>query len=170
LVAAANPCPCGFDGDPRRKCACKAPLVDAHRRRLSGPLLDRIDIRLRVPRLSRSELLGSGGGEESAKVRDRVEEARARQRRRLRDLGRRCNAEMSGAEARRAARLTAEAESNLGRAVERFALTGRGFDRVLKVARTIADLEGSDRTDAPHVLEALTFRGDDGPAREAGVA
>ena len=170
LVAAANPCPCGYDGDPRRRCACKPPVLAAYRRRLSGPLLDRIDIRLRVPRLSRSELLGSGGGEASAKVRDRVEEARDRQRRRLQDVGRQCNAEMSGSEARRAVRLTAEGESQLGRAVDRYGLTGRGFDRVLKVARTIADLERSDRTDAPHVLEALSFRGEDGPAREAGVA
>jgi magnesium chelatase family protein len=77
---------------------------------------------------------------------------------------------MSGAQARRAARLMAEAESNLGRAVERYGLTGRGFDRILKVARTIADLDGSDRTTGAHLLEALTFRGEDGPAREAGVA
>jgi magnesium chelatase family protein len=170
LVAAANPCPCGFHGDPRRVCRCKRPVLDAYRHRLSGPLLDRIDIRLRVPRLSRSELLGSDQGEPSARVRDRVEAARDRQRRRLEGAGLSCNSEMSGAQARRAARLTSEAESNLGRAVERYGLTGRGFDRILKVARTIADLDGSDRTTDTHLLEALTFRGEDGPTREAGVA
>ncbi|HEV3474592.1 MAG TPA: YifB family Mg chelatase-like AAA ATPase [Actinomycetota bacterium] len=170
LVAAANPCPCGFNGDPRRTCSCKPPVLDAYRHRLSGPLLDRIDIRLRVPRLSRSELLGSEHAEPSAGVRDRVEAARDRQRWRLEDAGLRCNAEMSGAQARRAARLTSKAEFRLGRAVERFGLTGRGFDRILKVARTIADLEASARTTEDHLLEALTFRGEDGLAREAGVA
>lgn len=170
LVAAANPCPCGFHGDPRRACRCKPSVLDAYRLRLSGPLLDRIDIRLRLPRLSRSELLGSDQGEPSARIRDRVEEARDRQRRRLQSAGLRCNSEMSGAETRRAARLTSEAESNLGRAVERYGLTGRGFDRILKVARTIADLDGSDRTTGAHLLEALTFRSEDGPTREAGVA
>ncbi len=170
LVAAANPCPCGFEGDVRRRCRCPPHRVETYRQRLSGPLLDRMDIRLRVPRLSRSELLGSETGEPSAPMRERVEAARARQRQRLRGLGARCNAEMSGAEARRQARLSTEAEAILGRAVERYGLTGRGFDRALKVARTIADLDGSDRTEAPHLLEALTFRGETGPLEETGVA
>jgi magnesium chelatase family protein len=169
LVAAANPCPCGFDGDPRRRCLCPPHRIEAYRQRLSGPLLDRIDIRLRVPRLSRAELLGSSAGEPSATVRARVESARDRQRDRLRAHRARCNAEMSGAEARRHARLAPEAESVLGQAVERYGLTGRGFDRALKVARTIADLEGSDRTEAHHLLEALSFRGE-ASAEEAGVA
>jgi magnesium chelatase family protein len=169
LVAATNPCPCGFDGDPRRRCLCPPHRVEAYRQRLSGPLLDRIDIRLRVPRLSRAELLGSGAGEPSATVRSRVESARDRQRDRLRAHRARCNAEMSGAEARRQARLGPEGEAVLGRAVERYGLTGRGFDRALKVARTIADLEGSDRTEAHHLLEALSFRGE-ASAEEAGVA
>jgi len=170
LVAAANPCPCGFEGDPRRRCRCPPHRIDAYRQRLSGPLLDRIDIRLRVPRLSRTELLGSDSGEPSDEVRGRVEEARVRQRRRLQGLVARCNGELSGAETRRWARLTTDAESVLGRAVERYGLTGRGFDRALKVARTIADLDGSDRTESHHLLEALSFRGDPGTTEEAGVA
>jgi magnesium chelatase family protein len=169
LVAAANPCPCGFDGDPRRRCLCPAHRVEAYRQRLSGPLLDRVDIRLRVPRLSRAELLGSREGEPSARVRARVEAARTRQRERLRGEPARCNAEMTGAEARRQVRLTPDARSVLGRALERYALTGRGFDRALKVARTIADLDGSDQTEAHHLLEALSFRGEMSPD-EAGVA
>jgi magnesium chelatase family protein len=170
LVAAANPCPCGFDGDTRRRCRCLPHRVEAYRQRLSGPLLDRIDIRLRVPRLSRSELLGSDPAEPSARIRARVEEARERQRRRFGPRPVRCNAEMSGAAARRAALLTPGAEAVLARAVERYALSGRGFDRALKVARTIADLDGSDGVDDRHLLEALRFRGDADRTDDAGAA
>jgi magnesium chelatase family protein len=170
LVAAANPCPCGYAGDPRHACRCQPHRVESHRQRLSGPLLDRLDIRLRVPRLSRSELLGAADGEDSATIRERVEAARLRQRRRFRGMPFRSNAEMSGAEARRSASLTAPAEQVLGRAVERYRLTGRGFDRALKVARTIADLDGAERTDAHHLLEALSFRGEASSEEEAGVA
>jgi magnesium chelatase family protein len=170
LVAAANPCPCGFDGDPRRRCRCLPNRVEAYRQRLSGPLLDRIDIRLRIPRLSRAELLGSDAAESSAEIRARVEEARDRQRRRFADDRFRCNAEMTGAVARRAAVLTGGAEATLATAVDRYGLTGRGFDRTLKVARTVADLAGSDPVDVPHVLEALSFRGQASPSEGAGAA
>jgi magnesium chelatase family protein len=170
LVAAANPCPCGFEGDPRRRCVCQPNRLDLYRQRLSGPLLDRIDIRLRVPRLSRAELLGSEPGEPSDVIRERVEAARERQRLRLRDLLARCNGETSGAEARRTARLTSSAEAALGRAVDRFHLTGRGFDRAIKVARTIADLEGCDRVDDQHLLEALRFRAEPEDQGDAGAA
>jgi magnesium chelatase family protein len=170
LVAAANPCQCGFEGDLRRRCTCLPHRADAYRMRLSGPLLDRVDIRLRVPRLSRTELLGSDVAESSARIRDRVEEARQRQRRRLASSAATCNAEMTGAEARRAVRLSNRAESLLARAVDRYGLTGRGFDRTLKVARTIADLEGVTRTEDRHLREALRFRGEDAPREGAGVA
>ena len=170
LVAAANPCPCGFDGDPRRRCRCLPNRVEAYRQRLSGPLLDRIDIRLRIPRLSRAELLGSDAAESSAEIRARVEAARDRQRRRFRDVPFRCNADMTGGAARRAALLTAGAEAALAQAVDRYSLTGRGFDRALKVARTVADLAGSDPVDVPHLLEALSFRGQTSPSEGAGAA
>lgn len=169
LVAAANPCPCGFEGEHSRRCKCKPHLLHSYRQRLSGPLLDRIDIRVRVPRLTRSELMGTEPGESSAVVLARVRAARARQLARLRGVGARCNGEMSGAQARRHAALGSAAERELGRAVERFALTGRGFDRILKVSRTVADLEGSRRVEREHVLAALTFRGEDAVS-EAGVA
>lgn len=170
LVAAANPCPCGFDGDTRRRCRCLPNRVEAYRQRLSGPLLDRIDIRLRIPRLSRAELLGSEPAEPSSRIRGRVEAARERQRHRFGPRPVRCNAEMSGAEARRVAVLTLGAEAVLARAVERYGLTGRGFDRALKVARTIADLAGSERIAEAHLLEALRFRGQAERADDAGVA
>jgi magnesium chelatase family protein len=170
LVAAANPCPCGFEGDLRKRCQCLPNRLHAYRQRLSGPLLDRMDIRLRVPRLTRSELLGSRVAESSAQVRERVEEARNRQHRRFRGTSARCNSEMSGAMARREAALTPEAEEALERAVDRYQLTGRGFDRSLKVARTVADLDGADRVDDRHLLEALSFRGSLERPEDAGAA
>jgi magnesium chelatase family protein len=170
LVAASNPCPCGFEGDGRRRCRCLPNRLEAYRQRLSGPLLDRIDIRLRVPRLARAELLGSGSGEPSGLIRARVEAARDRQRARLGPRGLRCNTEMSGAMARRMARLTSEAEKVLARAVDRYVLSGRAFDRVLKVARTVADLEDRECVDEEHVLEALRFRGEVTSPEGVGVA
>jgi magnesium chelatase family protein len=158
LVAAANPCPCGFLGDPGRRCDCLEHRVQAYRQKLSGPLLDRIDLQLVVPRLSRRELLGEAAGEPSAAMRGRVETARARQRRRYRDSGYPCNAQLPGPLARREARISPRASDLLAQAVDRLGLTGRGFDRALKVARTIADLAGSEGVEPDHLAEALSYR------------
>jgi magnesium chelatase family protein len=158
LVAASNPCPCGFDGDPRKACHCLPHRVAQYRQRLSGPLLDRLDLQLSIPRLSRVELLGSEPSEPSAAIRGRVEEARERQRQRLAGSPWTCNGQMPGGLARRLARLTDAATSLLSLAVESLALSGRGFDRAVKVARTIADLAGSERVDADHMAEALGYR------------
>ena len=168
LVAAANPCPCGYEGDPRRHCRCLPHRVQLYRQKLSGPLLDRIDIRLTVPRLSKQELLGESVSEPSAAIRDRVEEARARQRHRYAALGYPCNAQLPGPLARREARMSQGAEDLLAQAVDSLALTGRGFDRAMKVARTIADLAGSEEISAEHLGEALSYRmsvGEGGLAR-----
>jgi magnesium chelatase family protein len=158
LVAAANPCPCGYDDDPVKACTCRPDQVQRYRQKLSGPLLDRIDLRLAVPRLTKDELLGAGDGEASVVVRERVLEARERQRARTAPLGYTCNAFLPGPVARRVVRLGLDAEQVLATAVERAALTGRGFDRVLKVARTIADLDRAEQVGAGHVIEALSFR------------
>jgi magnesium chelatase family protein len=158
LVAAANPCPCGFHGDAARRCVCPDHRVDTYRSKLSGPLLDRVDIRLTVPRLTRQELLGESAGEPSEAVRDRVEDARARQRRRYGSSGFHCNAQLPGPVARREARIAAAARELLAVAVDRHGLTGRGFDRTLKVARTIADLAGASEIEPGHVVEALAYR------------
>jgi magnesium chelatase family protein len=158
LVAAANPCPCGFDGDGLKQCVCRPDRVQLYRNKLSGPLLDRIDIRLRIPRLTKEELLGSSAGEASSLARARVVEARDRQRRRWEALGVTCNAHLPGPVARRACAMSTPAESLLTSAVETMALTGRGFDRAVKVARTVADLGGADRIETDHLAEALSYR------------
>jgi len=158
LVAAANPCPCGFAGDPRTVCRCRPDQHDRYRNKLSGPLIDRIDLRLTIPRLTKDELLGASAGEHSSVVRERVVAARERQRARYADLGITCNAHLPGPLARREARLSSGAEELLARAVEHMALTGRGFDRVIKVARTVADLHAADRVSRGHVAEALSYR------------
>jgi magnesium chelatase family protein len=158
LVAAANPCPCGFDGDGVRRCVCRPDRVQLYRNKLSGPLLDRIDIRLRIPRLTKDELLGSSPGERSAVARERVEEARDRQRRRWAALGVSCNAHLPGPVARRHCAMSSGAEALLSRAVEMLALTGRGLDRAIKVGRTVADLAGSEDIGSDHLAEALSYR------------
>jgi len=158
LVAASNPCPCGFEGDPRRSCRCPPHRAELYRQRLSGPLLDRIDLQLSVPRLTRGELTGTEPGEPSAVVRGRVEEARARQRARLSGTPWACNGQVPGAFARKHAQLTPDAEAALADAIEGFSLSGRGFDRTVKVGLTIADLAGSDLVERDHVREALGFR------------
>jgi magnesium chelatase family protein len=162
LVAAANPCPCGYEGDPKRRCGCLPHRVQQYLSKLSGPLLDRVDIRLAVPRLSKQELLGQSAGESSASMRERVEEARTRQRHRYANLGYPCNAQLPGPLARREARLSPGARDLLARAVDTLGLTGRGFDRAIKVARTVADLCGSEEVGSDHVAEALSYRTDVG--------
>jgi magnesium chelatase family protein len=158
LVAAANPCPCGFEGDPRRQCRCRPDRAELYRQKLSGPLLDRIDLRLRVPRLTKTELMGEQTGEPSDVVRDRVQRARDVQRARWSALGVACNGHLPGPVARRQVHMEPAAEEFLGGAVESMGLTGRGFDRALKVARTVADLEDAQRVTAGHMAEALSYR------------
>jgi magnesium chelatase family protein len=155
LVCAGNPCPCGFDGDPVRRCVCPPGRAEAYRARLSGPVADRIDLHVEVPRLDRHELLGGGGAEASAAVRERVVAARARAAARGQA---RPNAELGPAEARRVAALDAPARALLGRALDRLGLSARGHDRLLRVARTIADLDGRERVGSEHLAEALGYR------------
>jgi len=126
--------------------------------RLSGPLLDRVDLRLFVPRLTKAELMGSEAAERSEAVRGRVEQARDRQRRRLAGTPWPCNAQVPGPVARRQTELADGARDALAGAVDGLGLTGRGFDRAVRVARTIADLAGSARVEATHVGEALGYR------------
>jgi magnesium chelatase family protein len=154
LVAASNPCPCG-QGPESGECDCPPSAVSRYQAKLSGALADRIDLFLSVGRPS-SEALAKGEGEGSAPVRARVEAARRRQADRL-GAGR-CNAEMTPVELRRLARLGRQAAAKLASGHERLGLSGRGWDRVIRVSRTIADLAGSEEIEAGHVDEALQFR------------
>ena len=157
LVAAMNPCPCGHLGDAHRTCACTPHRIAAYRARISGPLLDRIDLRVEVSALSYAELSGAAG-ESSAAVAKRVLAARERQAARFDTTGARANANLEAARLRAAVRLEQGAVDLLAAAVDRLGLTARSHDRLLKVALTIADLEGSDRVAQSHLAEALQFR------------
>ncbi len=158
LIGAMNPCPCGYVGDPRRACRCTPQQIDRYASRLSGPLRDRIDLTVDVPALPSSDLASDGGGEPTAAIRSRVEQARARQSAREQADGV-LNARLPPRTLRRVCALDAKGSRLLEQAAERLGLTARAFDRVLRVARTIADLEGASTVSADHVAEALQFRG-----------
>jgi magnesium chelatase family protein len=159
LVAAANPCPCGWLGSQVRACTCSAGAIDRYRARLSGPLLDRIDLHVQVRSVALPELRDAAPAESSAAIRDRVIEARDRQRARLAPHGVRTNAEMPPGVMRATCALTAGAEAALARLCQvRAGLTARTIDRMIKVARTIADLLGDDTIDRDHILEAASYR------------
>jgi len=156
LVGAMNPCPCGHLGDPLKPCRCRPHEIIRYRKRISGPFLDRIDLFVQLPRLTKEELLGDGRGEPSEAVRERVETAREVQRDRF--GGPYNNAEMDPQQVERHCQLSQAAKRLLARAIDHFALTGRGYVRVLKVARTIADLAGAATIDTEHLAEALQYR------------
>ena len=168
LVAAANPCPCGWRDSSLRECICGPGALERYQQRLSGPLLDRIDLQVYVQPVSMRELRGDAPGESSAAIRDRVVAARERQRARLAPWNLHCNAEMTSAVMRATCPLDAAAERTLAELVEqRRTFTARSVDRLIKVARTVADLVGQDHIDADCLVEAAGFRDRD-PA--AGLA
>jgi magnesium chelatase family protein len=158
LVGAMNPCPCGFAGDALRECRCTPQQVSRYRHRLSGPLRDRLDLMVDVPALPPDMLGAPSSGEPSAAVRERVMQARRRQCGRYADGAMRTNAQLTPGLMQRHCALDAAAGRLLAAAVGRLALSARGYDRVRKVARTIADLEGHDQIEADAVAEALQFR------------
>ena len=153
-----NPCPCGFRGDPERECECPAHRLRQYSGRLSGPLLDRIDVRVEVARPALSRLRQVGGEEASAAVAERVATARDRQLRRLAGSGAYANAHMTARQVRRLCRLAPDSVELLDRAYQRLRLSARACDRVVKVAQTIADLEGADCVRSGHIEEALSYR------------
>ena len=159
LAAAMNPCPCGYHGDPTRNCSCPSPVIQRYMSRVSGPLLDRIDIHIEVPAINFKELSSDRKGETSAIIRERVQNARKVQLCRFdqeKDLF--SNADMPPAEIRKYCRIDEAGQQLLKTAINRFGLSARAYDRILKVSRTIADLEKSDTILPAHLSEAIQYR------------
>ncbi|UCH33850.1 MAG: YifB family Mg chelatase-like AAA ATPase [Armatimonadota bacterium] len=158
LVAAMNPCPCGYFGDPERECACSFSQIRRYHKRISGPLLDRIDIHIEVPRLPAREIMEPSEAEPSGAVRERVERARAVQHERFRGSRIFCNGQMTTRHLRQFCALSPDADALLRSAFDQMKLSARAHSRILKVARTIADLEGAADLRAAHIAEAIQYR------------
>jgi magnesium chelatase family protein len=158
LTAAMNPCPCGFFGDPQKKCSCSPIQIQRYQSRISGPLLDRFDLQIEVPRLQEFELDNIQKSEPSRSIRERVETARAVQRQRYSGATYFCNAHMTNKDIQKHCGLDQESKDILRQAVQRFLLSARAYTRILKLARTIADLEGEERITMGHLAEAIQYR------------
>lgn len=158
MVAAMNPCPCGWHGDIEKQCTCSASVVTRYQKRISGPLLDRIDIHVEVARVPYEKLAAERQGESSLVVRERVKAARLRQATRFHGTRLRTNADMGAAEVRRFCPLDAPSQRLMQAAMRQLQLSARGYHRVLKLARTIADLAGAEEIGATHLAEALQYR------------
>lgn len=158
LVAAMNPCPCGFFTDPQKECGCTPLQIQRYRSRVSGPLLDRIDIQVEVPGLRYQELASRDAGESSTLIRQRVNAARSIQLLRFQKRGIHANAQMGTREIKRHCAVKQGAEKLLETAIDKLGLSARAYSRILKVGRTIADLEGSEEIQPAHISEAIQYR------------
>ncbi len=158
LVAAMNPCPCGYFGHPKRKCICSGQAVKNYLGKISGPMLDRLDIHVEVAPVEYSELTSKATGETSAEIRKRVEAAREIQNKRYEGTGVTCNARLTSSLIQKYCELTADADALLKAAFERMGMSARSYDRILKIARTVADIDRSEKITAGHIAEAIQFR------------
>lgn len=158
LIAACNPCPCGYLGDREKPCVCMPGQVAKYRKKLSGPILDRIDLHIEVPRLKFDKLTSEAVATPSAEIRAHIEEARTVQRRRFADRGYTTNAEIPVQDIKKFCEVDEQTRSTLRNAVDRMHLSARAYHRVLKLSRTIADLAGVERIEQNHVAEALNYR------------
>lgn len=158
MVAAMNPCPCGYLGDGQHECTCTPPMLQRYRNRLSGPLLDRIDLHVEVPRICHQELASPHDGESSEAVRQRVEQARSRQELRFKRCGIHANAQMQARHIRKHCEVDSAGEKLLAIVTDKLGLSARTYSRILKVARTIADLADSEAIGEHHLAEAIQYR------------
>ena len=158
MVCAMNPCKCGWYGDPSGRCSCSDRAVEAYRGRISGPLLDRIDIVVEVPSVHFEDLRRRAEAEPSSQIKARVDAARTLQQERFKDNGSMCNARMGPEEMRRYCNLDDGCAALMKQVFETMGLTARSYDRILKVARTVADLEGSSNIKMQHLAEAIQYR------------
>ncbi len=158
LVAAQNPCPCGYYGDPTHACSCSNAMITRYQKKISGPLMDRIDLHVEVPRVEYEKLTAVGRGEASEVIRQRVEAARAWQTERFKDNGLFCNADMGPSEVRELCKLDETGRRLMKSAMTQMSLSARAFHRVLKISRTIADLSGDEDIQPAHLAEALQYR------------
>jgi len=158
LVAAQNPCPCGYFSDPEKRCICMPAQILRYQKKISGPLLDRIDIHIEVPRVRYEKLASEAKAESSDAVRERVQKARSIQKARFKNTKIKTNSEMSGREIKEFCDLEEEAKKIIGLAVESMRLSARVYHRILKLSRTIADIEGVPKIEAKHITEALQYR------------
>lgn len=158
LVAAMNPCPCGYFSDPQHECTCTAPMIQRYRSKISGPLLDRIDIHVEVPPLRFQELSRDAEAESSAAVQERVSRARTIQQKRFARMKIHCNAQMSSRHLKAFCQVDEGSKRLLETAIDKLGLSARAYTRILKVARTIADLEGSEHIHVQHISEAVQYR------------
>jgi magnesium chelatase family protein len=158
LVAAMNPCPCGYYGDLHKACTCTVPQIQRYRARVSGPLLDRIDIQIEVPAVKYRDLDGDESGETSSLIRERVNRARKIQLDRFKGHKIYCNGQMTNRHMKKYGAIDRESRHLLEMAIDRLGLSARAYVRILKVARTIADLEGSENITSAHISEAIQYR------------
>jgi magnesium chelatase family protein len=158
LVAAMNPCPCGYYSDPNNECSCTAPQIQRYRSKISGPLMDRIDIHIEVPAVKYRDLASRELGEASREIKKRIDSARSIQLNRFKGLKIYCNAQMTNRHIKKFCQIDEASQNLLEMAIDKFGLSARAYTRILKVARTIADLEGQENILPAHLSEAIQYR------------
>ena len=158
LVCAMNPCPCGYYGHPTKECTCSKNAVEKYLAKVSGPLLDRVDIHIEVPPVDYNDITKKVKAEKSEDIRKRVNKARDIQNKRFKNSNTNCNAKMTPSETRKYCVLSQEAEMMMKAAFESMSLSARGYDKILRVARTIADLDAQENILPQHVAEAVQYR------------
>ena len=158
LVCAMNPCPCGYFGHPTKKCTCPSGAPAKYLSKVSGPLLDRLDIHIEVPQVDFKKLSDDAPGESSAEIKKRVNKARKIQQERLKGTGITCNGKMTPAQTRKFCPLDRKSKDMLERSFEALGLSARAYDKILRVARTIADLDECENIELEHITEAVQYR------------